>query len=62
MSTTVPSGMKPVPLEMKVTCQKPTNYFLRWDWPAAERECQRVLELNPNLADAHHLYAYLLGT
>lgn len=24
-----------------------------WDWPGAEREFKRALELNPNLADAH---------
>jgi len=31
-----------------------------WDWGAAERECKRALELNPNYALAHILYgAYL---
>src|SRR5262249_20193589 len=38
------------------------NYFFRWDWLAAERECQRTLELNPSRAETHHLYAYVLGT
>ena len=28
-----------------------------WDWPAAEREFKRALELNPNYATAHHWYA-----
>ena len=28
-----------------------------WDWPAAEQEFQRALELNPNYATAHHWYA-----
>jgi TolB-like protein/DNA-binding winged helix-turn-helix (wHTH) protein/Tfp pilus assembly protein PilF len=38
------------------------SYFFRWDWPAAERECLRTIELNPSLAETHHLYAYVLGT
>jgi serine/threonine-protein kinase len=39
-----------------VTC------FYDWDWPAAEREFKRAIELNPNNADAHHWYShYLLG-
>ncbi|HEU4391478.1 MAG TPA: hypothetical protein VFV34_27055 [Blastocatellia bacterium] len=29
-----------------------------WDWPGAEREFRRALELNPNCADAHSLYGY----
>ncbi len=29
-----------------------------WDWAAAERELRRSLELNPNSAEAHDLYAY----
>ena len=28
-----------------------------WDWPGAEREYRRAIELNPNLADAHFYYA-----
>jgi len=28
-----------------------------WDWPAAEQEFKRSLELNPNYATAHHWYA-----
>ena len=32
--------------------------FFDWDWAAAEREIRRALELNPNLADSHDLYAY----
>lgn len=38
------------------------HFFFRWDWAAAERECERTLELNPSLAETHHLYAYVLGT
>ena len=28
-----------------------------WDWPGAEREFKRALELNPNYATAHHWYS-----
>jgi TolB-like protein/DNA-binding winged helix-turn-helix (wHTH) protein/Tfp pilus assembly protein PilF len=31
-----------------------------WDWPAAEREFARALELNPGYATAHHWYAFWL--
>ena len=31
-----------------------------WDWPAAEREFKRALELNPNYAAAHEIYAWYL--
>jgi serine/threonine-protein kinase len=31
-----------------------------WDWPAAEREYKRAVELNPNYATAHQWYAEFL--
>ncbi|MCU1268774.1 MAG: Adenylate cyclase [Acidobacteriaceae bacterium] len=31
-----------------------------WNWAAAEREFKKAIELNPNYAMAHHLYAHLL--
>ena len=31
-----------------------------WDWPAAEREFRRAIELNPAYAEAHHIYAHYL--
>ena len=34
------------------------NY--EWDWPGAEAEFKRALELNPGYAHAHHWYAHLL--
>ena len=33
-----------------------------WDWPGAEREYRRALELNPNLSKAHTGYAAYLAT
>ena len=32
-----------------------------FEWVAAEQQFKRALELNPNLANAHHWYATLLG-
>src|SRR5258708_38096461 len=34
--------------------------FGKWDWRNAEKESLRALELNPNLAEAHNLYSYVL--
>jgi TolB-like protein/DNA-binding winged helix-turn-helix (wHTH) protein len=36
------------------------NLFYRWDWDSADRESARALELNPNLAESHHLRSYVL--
>jgi adenylate cyclase len=36
------------------------TFFYDWDWPAAEREFKRAIELNPNNADAHHWYSHYL--
>jgi serine/threonine protein kinase len=36
-------------------------YWDTWDWAAAEREFKRTLELNPNLANAHHWYGLFLS-
>src|SRR5262249_32192431 len=33
-----------------------------WDWQATEAEYKRAIELNPNLASSHVLYAYFLQT
>jgi len=32
-----------------------------WDWPAAEREYKRAIDLNPNYAEAYHQYAWPLA-
>jgi TolB-like protein/Tfp pilus assembly protein PilF len=37
------------------------KFFYEWDWPGAEREFQRAIELNPNYGTAHHAYAILLA-
>jgi TolB-like protein/lipoprotein NlpI len=34
--------------------------FHTWDWNRAEAEARRAIELNPNLAAAHHLRCYIL--
>jgi TolB-like protein/DNA-binding winged helix-turn-helix (wHTH) protein len=34
--------------------------FHAWDWNRAEAEARRAIELNPNLAAAHHLRCYIL--
>ena len=34
------------------------SYVYDWDWPLAEKEFRRAIELNPNYATAHHWYAY----
>jgi tetratricopeptide (TPR) repeat protein len=34
--------------------------FYDWDWPAAEAEFKRAIELNPNYPTAHHGYAVML--
>jgi len=31
-----------------------------WDWQGAEREFKRAIELNPNYAEAHHMYSHYL--
>jgi eukaryotic-like serine/threonine-protein kinase len=36
--------------------------FWAWDWPAAERELQMAIRLNPKLALAHSVYGLVLGT
>jgi adenylate cyclase len=36
------------------------TFFYDWDWPAAERELKRAIELNPNDVDAHHWYSHYL--
>jgi tetratricopeptide (TPR) repeat protein len=37
-----------------------TYLFYRWNWKAAEQESHRAINLNPNFAEAYHLYAYVL--
>lgn len=37
-----------------------SKFFGDWDWPAAEREFQRAIELNPNYADAYMSYSHFL--
>jgi TolB-like protein len=37
-------------------------YYADWDWPSAEREFKRAIELNPNSALSHDRYASCLKT
>jgi tetratricopeptide (TPR) repeat protein len=37
------------------------RHLYDWNWPGAEQEFRRALELNPNYAVAHQWYASLLG-
>jgi TolB-like protein/DNA-binding winged helix-turn-helix (wHTH) protein/Tfp pilus assembly protein PilF len=36
------------------------SWHYDWDWPAAEKEFRRALELNPSYSTAHHWFAYYL--
>jgi tetratricopeptide (TPR) repeat protein len=36
------------------------HLYYDWDWPAAEKQFQRAIELNPNYALAHQWYSHLL--
>lgn len=38
-----------------------TDFYVGWDWAAAERSFLRAIELNPNDAIAHQFYAQLLS-
>lgn len=44
------------------TAKGMVNFFLAWDWPAAERSFRRAIELNPNYAIAHQFYGHLLSS
>lgn len=37
------------------------RYYYDRDWPAAEQEFKRAIELNPNYPQAHHWYAIFLA-
>lgn len=37
-------------------------YFFKWDWPRADRESARAIELNPSYAEGHHIRGYVLQT
>jgi TolB-like protein/DNA-binding winged helix-turn-helix (wHTH) protein len=37
-------------------------FFSAWDWTHAESEAKRCVSLNPNFAEGHHLYSYVLTT
>lgn len=38
-----------------------TDFYVAWDWTAAERSFLRAIDLNPNDAIAHQFYAQLLS-
>ncbi len=37
------------------------SFWYEWDWQAAEKYCQRALDLDPKSANAHFAYAHLLS-
>jgi len=37
------------------------KFYYEWDWPGAEREFKRAIELNPNYATTHQWYGEYLG-
>ena len=37
------------------------EHLYDWDWPNAERELKRAIEINPGYSDAHETYAYYLS-
>jgi serine/threonine protein kinase/tetratricopeptide (TPR) repeat protein len=37
------------------------SQWYEWDWPAAEREFKRAIELNPNNSEAHAYYSWFLA-
>jgi DNA-binding winged helix-turn-helix (wHTH) protein/TolB-like protein/Tfp pilus assembly protein PilF len=37
------------------------HFFYDWEWERSETEFQRAIELDPNKADSHQMYAYLLA-
>jgi serine/threonine-protein kinase len=37
-------------------------FWHEWDWQAAEKECLRAIEINPNDAESHGSYAMILST
>lgn len=38
------------------------KHFYDWDWPGAEKEFKRAIEINPGNAEVHQSYAYYLST
>jgi TolB-like protein/Flp pilus assembly protein TadD len=38
------------------------NHWYEWDWPAAEREFKRAMELDPDNGDAHGYYSWFLAS
>jgi eukaryotic-like serine/threonine-protein kinase len=37
------------------------RFLYEWDWAGAEREFRRAVDVNPNYANAHEMYAYYLA-
>jgi TolB-like protein len=36
------------------------RFYYDWDWPGAEQEFKRAIQLDPNNANAHHAYSHYL--
>src|SRR5437588_11472608 len=61
-----PKAAALTPIEMHASLAEPhvslahVKYYYDRDWPGAEREFKRAIELNPNYPQAHHWYAIYL--
>jgi serine/threonine-protein kinase len=60
------AAMKALEIDDSIASAHTSLAYIRhrfdWDWPGAEKEFKRAIELNPNYATAHQWYAFFLAT